>query len=59
MAASNPPADITELQRKLQEAQEERRKVLAMRHKTDSIAERARRLLVENHFAERVRGTFS
>ena len=50
---------MAELQRKLQETQEERRKVYEMRPQTESIARRARGLLAENHFAERVRRSFS
>lgn len=51
--------DLAKAQRDLQRAQRERAEVLGMRPKTEENARRARRLLVENNFAERIRGSFS
>ena len=51
--------DMAIAQEALQRAQQERAEVLGMRHKTNETARKARGLLVENHFAERVRRSFS
>ena len=51
--------DLSIAQQALQRAQQERAEVLGMRHKTDENARKAKRLLSENHFAERIRRSFS
>jgi hypothetical protein len=51
--------DLSAAQQALQQAQMERAQVLSMRRKTDENARRARGLLAENNFANRIRGTFS
>ena len=51
--------DLAKAQQDLQRAQRERAEVLGMRPKTEENARRARRLLADNHFAERVRSTFA
>ena len=51
--------DLAKAQQELQRAQQERALVLGMRAKTDENARRARRLIAENNFANRIRGTFS
>jgi hypothetical protein len=51
--------DLAKAQQELQRAQRERAEVLRMRPKTDENARQARRLIAENNFANRIRGTFS
>ncbi len=51
--------DLAKAQQDLQRAQQERAEVLGMRPKTEENARRAQRLLAENHFAARIRGSFS
>ena len=51
--------DMAIAQEALQRAQQERAEVLGMRHKTNETARKAKWLLSENHFAERVRRSFS
>ena len=51
--------DLNAAQQALQRAQMERAQVLSMRRKTDENARKARGLLAENNFANRIRGTFS
>jgi hypothetical protein len=51
--------DLAKAQQDLQRAQMERAQVLSMRPKTEENAQRARQLIVENHFAARVRRSFS
>jgi hypothetical protein len=49
------PTTITEAEQALRRAQRERDAVKALRPKTQENAARARRLLQENHLAERIR----
>lgn len=51
--------DLAKAQRDLQRAQQERSEVRGMRSKTDENARRAKWLLAENHFAERIRGSWT
>ena len=51
----SPHLSTEELQKRLQDAQEGRREVLAMRPTTRWLAAMAERLLEENHLAERIR----
>ena len=55
----NPALTTQELQKRLQDAQEARREVFLMRKKTEENVQRARRLLEQNHLADRIRGSFS
>ena len=55
----NAGTDLAKAQQELQRAQRERAEVQKMRPKTDENAWRARRLIAENNFANRIRGTFS
>ena len=50
--------DLAAAQEALQRAQQGRAEVLSMREKTRELAKRTEELLVENHFAERVRRSF-
>jgi hypothetical protein len=49
------PTTLTEAEQALRRAQRERDEVKALRPKTQENAARARRLLHENHLAERIR----
>lgn len=51
--------DLRTAQEALQRAQAERARVLAMRPKTEQNAREARKLVHENHFAERIRRSFT
>ncbi|HKN44485.1 MAG TPA: hypothetical protein VJW23_11220 [Propionibacteriaceae bacterium] len=49
---------LAEAQAALKRAQADHAKVIGMRPKTDENAEKAKRLLVENHLARRIRESY-
>lgn len=52
------PTSLAEAQQALQRAQKDRVRVIGMRRKTEENAREGKRLLVENHLAQRIRESY-
>lgn len=56
---SDTPTTLADAQQALQRAQMDRGRVLLMRTKTRQVTQRAEEILAENHFADRIRKSWT